>query len=75
MPAENKVTITVNGIAVKIIQGTTSFQDIIAAATQKGAAHVTDKKITVVSAAASQSSSFGPNASYVISGGEVLTSA
>lgn len=73
MPAENKVTVTINGVAIKLVQGTTSFQDIVAAAVQRGAVSVTAKKATVTTAAASQASSFGPNSSYVISGGEVFT--
>jgi hypothetical protein len=73
MPAENKVTVTINGVAIKLVQGTTSFKDIVAAAAQHGASVTSPKLITVNTAAASQNSTVNPNSSYVISGGEILT--
>ena len=73
MPIQNKATITINGVQVKVDQGTNAFKDIIAAGVQKGACSATAKLITVTTAAASQNSTVNPNSSYCISGGEVLT--
>ena len=73
MPLLNKATITINGKKVKVLQGTNSFQDIIAEAAQVGACAANVKLLTVTSAAASQSSTVSPNGSYIISGGEVFT--
>ena len=73
MPAENKVVVTINGVSIKLVQGTTTFQDIVAAAAQHGASVTSPKLITVNTAAASQNSTVNPNSSYIISGGEVLT--
>ena len=73
MPVLNKVTVTINCIAVKVLQGTNTFADIVAEGAQKGACAAGSKLITVGTAAASQNSTVNPNSSYIISGGEVLT--
>jgi|HubBroStandDraft_1064217.scaffolds.fasta_scaffold206830_2 hypothetical protein len=70
---DNKVTVTINGVAIKVPQGLNTFQDIIAPAVQKGACTAKAKLITVTTAAASQNSTVNPNSSYIISGGEVMT--
>lgn len=70
----HKVTITVNGASVKINQGTNSFNDIVAAAKEKGGINIANpKSFAVNTAAAAQNSTIGGNQSYVISGGEILT--
>ena len=74
MATAKTVTITVNGKQIQIEAGTASFQNIVAAAGQMGAATPkTAKLITVSSAAPSQGSTIGGNGSYNIIGGEVLT--
>ena len=73
MPVQNKVTITINGVKVKVLQGTNNFQNIIGAGVEVGACAATAKLITVTTAAPSQNSTVNPNSSYLISGGEVLT--
>ena len=70
---DNKVTVTMNGVSVKVPQGLNSFQDLIAPAVQKGAATANAKLVTVNTAAAAQGSTINPNGSYVVSGGEVFT--
>lgn len=73
MPVNNTVTVTINGKTVTLPQGTTTFQDLVAAAAQVGASVTSPKSIAVNTAAASQNATINPNSSYVISGGEVLT--
>ena len=81
---DNKVTVTINGVSIKVPQGLNSFQDLIAPAVQKGAATAKAKLVTVNKAAAVhsrggarlerwQGSTINPNGSYVVSGGEVFT--
>ena len=71
--SNNKVNVTINGTTVQLQQGTTAFQDIVAAASQAGVRIAKPSLITVNSAAAAQGSTVNPNSSYIISGGENLT--
>ena len=70
--ANSHVVVTINNVAVKVPQGTNSFQDIVARAARAGAAAVTAKLITVNSSPANPST-LNANGSYAIQGGENFT--
>lgn len=70
--ANSHVIVTINGVAIKVPQGTNSFQDIVARAARVGAAAVTAKLITVNSSP-SNPTSLNANGSYAIQGGENFT--
>jgi hypothetical protein len=71
MPVYDKVTITVNGIATKVLQGTNSFADLAARASLSGAISGAVTKAVIV--AAVQPLTINPNGSYAFVGGETVT--
>lgn len=70
--ANNFAVVTINGVAIKVAQGTNSFKDIVARGAIKGACAVTATLITVTSKPTTPSS-LNPNGSFPVQGGEVFS--
>jgi hypothetical protein len=73
MPVYDKIAVTINGVTVKVLQGTNDFQDVVARAIHDGALTFgsTPTKMTVT--AATQPLVVNPNGSYAFVGGETVT--
>ncbi len=66
------VSVTINGIQVKLTQGTNSFKDIVARGARSGACSVNASLITVT-AKPTTPSSLNANGSFPVQGGESFT--